>query len=92
MSNLKAQLTAALAGTTSQTPISTETLAQGHALRSVKAELMGMLAERKVACCKITRDGDTHVVWWATGVMQQTPARLLNSAVRKKRVAVEVEI
>lgn len=38
--NLRAQLIAALAGATSQNPISTETLAQGHCLYKVKAVLM----------------------------------------------------
>lgn len=92
MSNLKAQLTAALAGTTSQKPIDTATLTQGHQRRLVEAELMRMYSRREAGCCKITKGGQDSVVWWLIGVLPPTPSSMLNSAIRKKRAAVEVEI
>lgn len=92
MSNIKAQLTAALAGTTSQNPIDTATLTQGHQRRIVEAELMRMYSRREAGCCKITKGGQESVVWWLIGVLPPTPSCRLKAAVRKKRVAVEVEI
>lgn len=90
--NLRVQITAALAGATSQNPIDTATLAQGHSLRSVKAELMGMPTERQIMCCKITKDDKERVVWWPTGVLPRTPTQMLNNAVRKKYAAVEAVV
>lgn len=90
MSNLKTQLTAALAGTTSQNPIDTATLVHGHQRRLVEAELMRMYSRREAGCCKITKGGQESVVWWLTGVLPPTPVHLLSN--RKKRAAVELEI
>ena len=89
---LRAKLAAALAGTTSQSPIDTATLAQGHQRRLVETELMRMYSRREAGCCKITKGGQDSVVWWLIGVLPSTPSSMLNSAIRKKRAAVGVEV
>lgn len=67
MTTLHAKLTAALAGTTSQNPINTETLARGHSLRATKAILNEMYEAREACFCVFCKGGITTVSWWAPG-------------------------
>lgn len=65
---MRAKLLAALAGITSQNPVSTETLAQGHSMRSVKSALMELYQERQVCCCEFYKgDAKPVVKWWLAG-------------------------
>lgn len=90
--NLKAKLAAALSGTTAQTAISTETLAEGHTMRSVKAELMAMYQARQVMCCEFFKgDAKPVVKWWLVGAIPLTPTQLLKSGDRKRRAAKRVD-
>ena len=67
---LRAKLAAALAGSSSQVPVSTETLAQGHSLRATKAALIEMYQSREVAYCVFYKGAAKPVMkWWATGTI-----------------------
>lgn len=90
--SLKTQLTAALAGTTSQNPIDTATLAKGYQRRPVEAELMRMHSKREAGSCKIIKGGTESVVWWLVGCPPPTPAKLLSKRPKAKRAAVGTEV
>lgn len=92
MISLKAQLAAALAGATSQNPIDTTTLAQGHHRHAVEDALMDMYQAREVNCCRHTKGSKTCVVWWAIGHTEKPPTYLLAKDAKARRAAVKVEI
>ena len=85
MNNLKTKLIAALAGSTSQSPVDTATLALGHQRKIVEGELMRMYSSREVMCCKNIKCGQESVVWWQVGCPLPAPAKLLSRRPRVKR-------
>lgn len=85
---IRAKLTAALAGSTSQTPIDTATLAQGHSMCSVKAALMELYRERQVCCYEYFKGNNKPVVkWWLAGVLPPPHSSQIKSGNRKRREA-----
>lgn len=73
MTDLKSALRHALKGSSAQKPVDFSLLAKGHQRSRVEAALMEMYGEREVGCCKIIRGGRESVVWWISGVVEQTP-------------------
>mgnify|MGYP001608439032 CR=1 FL=1 len=90
---LRAHIRTALAGTTSQAPIDTATLAQGRSLCAIKAELMAMYKAREVMCCEFFKGNAKPVVrWWSVGNVIVPPMNRSRAAkARKKREDVEDE-
>lgn len=89
---LRAHLTAALARSTSQTPIATETLAHGHFRCRVEDELMAMYRERQVCCCEFFKGNNKPVVkWWLAGNIEGSPnlpqTTNYNNARQRRRAA-----
>ncbi len=72
MSNVKNDLEIlirqALAGTSSQQPMTIETIAPGHRRSRIEAALTEMYIAREVCCCKIIKGGHESIVWWLTDV------------------------
>ena len=92
MTDLKSKLLPLLAKTTSQAPVDTDTLAQGHRRRDVEAALMGMYQARIVGCCKLIKGGNESVLWWLVGHTEKTPTYLLAKNAKARRAAAEVEV
>lgn len=66
---LKQAIRKALAGATSQTPVSTAPLYSLGSRRQVEAALMELYQAREAACCKITTRGVERIVWWPVGAI-----------------------
>jgi hypothetical protein len=92
--SLRAKLVAALARSTSQNPVSTEALAQGHSLRSVKALLMAMYQAREVCCCTFFKGtAKPAVKWWVPGNIENANYnQTLRANKRAKAAAAMVEV
>lgn len=67
LTDLKNEIRAALAETSSQQTVDTSVLAKGHHLSRVEAALMELYSAQEVCCCKITTRGVERVVWWVGG-------------------------
>lgn len=67
LTNLKNEIRAALAETSSQQTVDTNVLATGHHRSRVEAALMELYSAQEVCCCKITTRGVERVVWWVGG-------------------------
>lgn len=90
---LNQQLLALLAGTTSQNPVSTETLAKYHHRRRVDVALMGMLQAGEVCHCKITKPNQSPVdVWWLAGNAANSKCFEQAQRSNKKRAKARVEV
>ena len=92
MTDLKSKLLPLLAKTTSQAPVDTDTLAQGHRRRDVEAALMEMYQARTIGCCKLIKAGNESIVWWAIGHTEKTPTYLLAKNAKARRASAEAEI
>jgi len=92
MTDLKSKLLPLLAKATSQAPVDTDTLAQGHRRRDVEAALMEMYQARTIGCCKLIKAGNESIVWWAIGHTEKTPTYLLAKNAKARRAAAEVEV
>ena len=72
LTELKKKIRAALAGSTAQKPVETYSIVKGHQRGRVEAALMELYQAREVYCCKIIKGGRESVVWWLSGVVEQT--------------------
>ncbi len=66
MSDLKAELRAKLAGSSSQQPIDLDVLAQGHHRKRVLDTLRELEAAHEAYCCLIIKGEIERMVWWST--------------------------
>ncbi len=73
LTDLKNEIRAALAETSSQQTVDTDVLAKGHHRSRVEAALMELYQAQEVCCCKITKRKSKiikrdieRVVWWET--------------------------
>lgn len=71
---LKTVLREALAGSSSQHPITTEKLYPlGPSRAAVESALLALYGAREVGCCKITMGEVTRVEWWLAGQPGKSP-------------------
>jgi hypothetical protein len=73
LTDLKAEIRAALAGTTSQQPRDTAAVIE-HTRRQrgrVEAALLEMYQAQQVYCCKIIKGRDERIVWWIAGSVEK---------------------
>lgn len=73
LTDLKNEIRAALAGSSSQKPVDTDVLAKGHHRSRVEAALMELYQVQEVCCCKITKGDVERVVWWIGGAGMPSP-------------------
>ena len=92
MTDLKSKLLPLLAKATSQAPVDTDTLAQGHRRRDVEAALMGMYQARIIGCYKLINGGKESVLRWPVGCVAKAAPMNLSRANKARRAAAEVEI
>lgn len=65
---LQQKIIAALAGSTSRTPLSTDAVQAAVGVkRAALTELEGLLARQKVGHCRITKGGEAADWWWLAG-------------------------
>lgn len=84
---LKEKLLKALGSSSTQNPVDSRVLTKGRKVGEVRDALNALLNERKVCCCKITRNGQTKEVWWITGRAEADCNYNQTIRARKKRAA-----
>lgn len=91
--DLKSEILAALADTSSQRPMDTKAIIKKTRRQRdhVEAALLEMYQTQQIACCKIIKGGSEAVVWWISGnsmtaliSFRTLPAKEASQTARKK--------